>query len=785
MNYPDYQGQIEYSTKIPEKNADNVESESLSGEIKKRLREEGIRLYSHQAEAIDLFLEKKNDTCITTGTASGKTLAYALSIADVLRNGWKRGEKPRALLIYPTKALTRDQKEELEGIFDILGMGDDVNLGIYDGDVSSEKKRKVREEADLILTNFTGLNLYLSHHEKWSRFFENLEIVVIDEAHHYKGLLGMHVAWITRRLRRISRYYSEDPRFILSSATLGNPSEHAENLVGKSFEVVDKDGSERGERELLFWNPPKFHDEIRERRSTHRESSELLAFLVHQDIQTLMFAPSRKMTELDALWSNEVLEDEFEDRYGEIRPYNAGHSKKERRETEKALRSGEVDGVVSTTALELGINIGGIDATVLSGYPGSRISFWQQIGRAGRGTDKVLSVLVPFNSALDQYIVKNPDHLLDEPIEDAVIDLSNNYVYSQHLLSAAEELPLKRQDEELLTERMERAAEMWKREGSLSGNLQRGYRYIRGDFPQQEIDLYSIGKDTFEVKIREEEDIESLPEVERNRAYRDFHPGAIYLHQGEYYKVVEFQKGPQPKVVLEPVDTDYYTTTLRNTDISDVDAMEYRKIENSDGNGSYEVYKGSGKVNIHYFAYKKKRLSDDDLIVTENTGLDPIDFETQVSWIEIPEDIRKDLMEIAEQKVADGEWKNLGKGGKTHYLGALHAAEHSLIHMLPLLMLIDEKDVGGISTNFHPEISDQEDKGAIFIYDGVEGGIGFSHDAYSRFEELAKKSIESLEGCDCQSVRGCPACTYSSDCGNDNKPLNRPLAVKLLKRLVE
>ncbi|MEF8832845.1 MAG: DEAD/DEAH box helicase [Candidatus Thermoplasmatota archaeon] len=568
--YHDYRDQIEFSTTIPEKKADYRESELLNPSLKERLREEQISLYSHQAKTIDLFLEDK-DVCLTTETASGKTLAYALSIAELQA----REEDSKALLIFPTKALTRDQKEELRDIFEL--MDQKAEIGIYDGDVSSDRKRKVRNEADVILTNFSGLNLYLSHHDKWSNFFEDLDLVVVDEAHHYRGLLGIHVAWIIRRLRRVSRYYSKDPGFILTSATLGNPKQHSENLVGKEFRVIDQDGSERGKRDLLFWNPPEFHEKIGERKSTHRESSELMAFLVDQGLQTLMFAPSRKMTELDALWAREILEKEFSNKAAEVRSYHAGHSKKERRKTEKRIREGKTDGVVSTTALELGINIGGIDVTLLSGYPGSRISFWQQIGRAGRGTEEVMSILVPFNSALDQYIVDDPDHLLDEPVEDAVIDISNNHVYSRHLLSAAQELPLKKEDEELFTSKLKKAVEMWKQEGSLAGDLKSRCRYVRNDFPQQKIDLYSIGEDTFEVQIRKDGSLESLPDVEKNRAYREFHPNAIYLHQGEYYQVVEFEEGPQPRIVLEPVDTDYYTETLRDTSISNIKVDESRE----------------------------------------------------------------------------------------------------------------------------------------------------------------------------------------------------------------
>ncbi|MBS3790720.1 MAG: DEAD/DEAH box helicase [Candidatus Thermoplasmatota archaeon] len=761
--YHDYQGQITFSTTLPEKEPEYRESEGLSQHLKKILRTNDISLYSHQAETIDLFL-KGNDVCLTTGTASGKTLAYALSIINLLHEK----EDAKALLVFPTKALTRDQKKELQDIFALFSKN--IEVGIYDGDVSSERKRNVRENADVVLTNFSGLNLYLSHHEKWSTFFEDLEAVIVDEAHHYRGLLGIHVAWIIRRLRRIARYYSKDPRFILTSATLGNPKQHSENLVGKKFEIIDQDGSERGKRNLLFWNPPKFHDKIDERKSTHRESSELMAFLVDKGLKTLMFAPSRKMTELDALWSREVLEEEFSNKKAKVKSYHAGHSKEERRKTEMEMRDGELNGVVSTTALELGINIGSIDVTLLSGYPGSRISFWQQIGRAGREAEEVLSILVPFNSALDQYIVKDPDHILGESIEDAVIDLSNNHVYSKHLLSAAQELPLREEDEDLLTQRLERAGEMWKKEGSLAGTLKSGYRYVRDDFPQQDIDLYSIGENTFEVQIREGDSVKSLPEVDKNRAYREFHPNAIYLHQGEYYKVVRFKEGPQPEVILERVDTDYYTETLRDTNISNIEMEEKRKV------GEYEVCKGTGDVSIHYFAYRKKKLSDDDILSTESLGLDPVTINTQVSWFEIPDHIERKLLKTAEEKVNAGRWV---ESPEKSYMGGLHAAEHSLIHMLPLLMLIDEKDVGGVSTDFHQELG----KPAIFIHDAVEEGVGFSHDAYSRFEELGKRSVKSLEECPCESLKGCPACTFSPDCGNDNEPLNKVLAIDLLEKL--
>ncbi|MEF8874005.1 MAG: DEAD/DEAH box helicase [Candidatus Thermoplasmatota archaeon] len=764
-DFQDYRGQVAFSTFLPGDEADHEESEMLHQDLREKLSRRDIELYSHQARTIDEFLDGEN-VCLTTGTASGKTLAYALCAA----HSFYVDDRSTFLALFPTKALTRDQKVELEEIFSLLDL--DVQLGIYDGDVNSEQKKEVREKADMILTNFTGLNLYLNHHDLWGSFYERLKGIVIDEAHHYTGLFGMHVAWIVRRLRRVAGYYARKPKFILSSATLGNPEEHSKNLVGKDFSVVEEDGSGSGSRELIFWDPPELEDELMEKKSTHRESSDLLAHLVNQRLQTLMFAPSRKMAELDCMWARERLEERYGDVEGKVVPYHAGHTKEKRRETEEKLKRREVDGVVSTTALQLGINIGSIDATILSGYPGSRIDFWQQVGRAGRGSgsegENVVSVLVPFNSSLDQYVVENPDHLLEKSIEDAVIDLSNNKVFSKHLLAAAAELPLREEDIGIFPPKLRKAAEMWKDEGSLYGDLKTGCRYARNDFPQQYIDLYSAGEDTFEVYLREEnEEVESLPEIEKNRAYRDFHLGAIYLHRGKYYKVVEFNKGIQSSVVLEPVDTDHYTVTLRKTDIYDIESEDVKEI------GDVKLHKGRGTVSIHYFSYKKKKLSNDNVLGTEYTGLEPITLNTHLIWVEVPG--------IVEKRVKS-RWNDDESSSKTAYEGALHAAEHGLINMLPVLMLIDERDVGGMSTKHHHEVS--EDGSAIFLYDGVEGGVGFVHDAYGRFEELAEKAKERFENCSCGGVKGCPACTFSSNCGNDNEPLNRVLAIDLLENMM-
>jgi DEAD/DEAH box helicase domain-containing protein len=725
----------------------------LPAELSKKMGEMGVSLYSHQRDALNALKERKN-ICVSTSTSSGKTLIYALQIAS---NYYKK-PKSTALLIYPTKALSRDQLSQLNNLYERLGLN--IAVGVYDGDASPDEKMRIRENANVTITNFQGLNLYLSAHNKWARFMNNLDLVVIDEAHSYSGIQGIHVAWIIRRLERIATRYKSNPQFILTSATIGNPKNHSENLIGKKIEVIDSDGSPHGKREIVFWNPPLLDAKLNIRKSTHRESSGLLANLTHNNLQTLMFAVSRKLTELDAKWTKEVLREKYNDAKVQVKPYNAGHRKEERHIVEGELKQGDINGVVSTNALELGIDIGFLDATILSGYPGSRVSFWQQVGRSGRGGKETTSIMVAFGGPLDQYIIRHPAYLLEDSIENAVVDLSNNIIYSKHLLCAAYEIPLTFDDIEYFGERLIQATQMYLKSGMFSGGIKAGVRFNGDGQPQQAIDIYSTGQNQFDVYIEDRGKLISLPSIEKERAYRDFHPDAIYLHQGEYHKVETFDEGKDPHIILKPIDVDYYTEALKSITIKELAKKGDKTI------GKFGLGWGMGDVNLYYWVYNKKSIVDDTVLGSEPTGLDPFDIHTQVCWLEIPDKIKQKIIE---------------KYGDDGFLGGIHAVEHALISMTPLLFMLDKRDIGGLSVGLHNET----EKATIFTYDGIEGGVGFSQSIYQRFDELAEKTLELIETCPCKGDGGCPSCIMDPQCGNNNTPLHKNAAITLLKLLLD
>lgn len=762
-DFPDYEGQIEHSRRLERRTGGTVPSgEVLPSALAERLP---VDLWGHQARALRA-LRHGEDVCVSTATASGKTYVYALHIARV------HLEDPAstALLVYPTRALSADQKEELDALYDRLNL--DLRVGVYDGDATTEQKRAIRDRADVVITNYAGLNQYLPHHHLWERIYRNLRTVVVEEAHAYSGILGIHAAWITRRLRRVveSDLYGADPRFVLTSATIGNPSDHARRLTGREVTVVDRDDSPRRPRDLVLWNPPKYDEDAPYRKSTHRESSRLLAHLVDRGHQTLMFAPSRKMTELDARWARESLRERSSDG-NTVEPYHAGHLKSERRRVEEGLREGSLDGVVSTTALELGINIGSVDAAILSGYPGSRQSFWQQAGRAGRDDTRVLNVLVAHESALDQYIMHHPEYLLEESVEDAVVDLNNNAVYVTHLAVAASEMPLTRHDTVYFGERLERAVDYLKRKGDAAGNLDTKVHYVGDDRPEADINLYGSGTGTFEVRLRDGDEVVTLDRaVSKQRAYRDFHPGAVYLHRGRQYRVEAFQEDPQPVVELTRTDVDYYTDAVRKPRIQNVETHADRSI------GSFQLRRGRGEVEVHYPLYRCKDIGSQTVKDTRSTELDdPVTLRTDLLWLEVPESLVTSLRSGTGNAARRGEASQ-----QDPFLGGIHAVEHGLVHMAPTELLIEKRDLGGLSVPDHPETGCP----TVFLYDAVDGGLGFTRAMFEKFGALVRRTRDLIEACDCGSPRGCPACVMDYRCGNNNSPLHTATATAILNRLV-
>lgn len=767
-SYPKYYGQIEYVHTQQRKAAQTVPASTvLPDRIADRL---DFDLYTHQADALNALKNDEN-VCVSTSTSSGKTLVYALHIA---RN-YLSSQDTTAMLVYPTKALARDQQENLTELYEELGL--DINVSVYDGDTPSNERPKIRNEANVVITNFSGLNVYLPSYPKWSRVFQNIDVVAIDESHSYTGIQGMHVSWIVRRFKRILAEFDANPQYVLTSATIGNPNEHSMALTGEKVTVIDNDGSPRGKRDIVFWNPPMLdmdEDSDFGRVPANQEATQLLTHLTTKNVQTLMFSRARKSTELNSERVQRILnnpENPINGRNVNVESYNAGHGKETRRKTEDQLKTGALDGVISTNALELGIDIGSVDATIMCGYPGTRQSFWQQLGRSGRGTSDALSILVADYDNIDQFIMKNPDYVLGDHIEDAVIDMENNPVYAKHILCAANEVPLMERDKQYFgNERLERVVKMWKRTGKLVGDLEAGVQFNDRTRPQSSISMYAAGDDQFNIHC-ESGSLDMEP-IDRERAYRDFHEGAIHLHRGDTYEVTNVTNhGPQPTINLKKDNSiDYYTQTESDISIRELEKMESREI------GDFELCWGKGTVEAHYHSFVQKKIGSDTVIgAPKATGNDPIEMRTQMLWFEVPDNVQQQMIEDTAFDGGDDS-RAVPEG----YLGGLHAAEHGMIAMAPLELMMDKNDLGGQSVWNHSEF----DNAAVIIYDGIAGGLGFSKSIYKKFEQIAANTNDMIHTCGCPGTEGCPACVMSSNCGDNNEPLHTAQATRLFDELL-
>lgn len=799
-SFPDYEGQVVDSRRLDAQPAATVPpDEVLSPVLADRLETE---LFSHQAEALEGLAADEN-VVVTTSTSSGKTWVYALQIA---RN-YLADPESTALCLYPMKALTRDQEQalnnRLRGDWDL-----DPMVGVYDGDTPAERKRRIRESANVILTNPAGLNVYLPRHARdsgWHRFYANLDLVVVDEAHEYSGVTGTHVAWILRRLRRILRYYDTDPQFVLTTATIGNPAEHARRLTGEQFQVVDDDGSPRGRRDVVLWEPPVDWDQLEDdepdgaageravdptadfeqaRRSTGSEAAKVTAHLAVNDLQTLQFCSARQGTEIAAKQTLEAADSHALTTEIDIEPYHAGLGKQTRRGVENQLKDGHVDAVASTNALELGIDIGSVDATVTAGYPGTKQSFWQQVGRAGRGTADALSVMVGSDDAMDAYILDNPEYLFDESVEDAVVSIDNEPVYADHLLAAASERPLTRDDAPVLggEERFREMVAMWQDAGLLdeTGRLDgRGVIYTGDARPQSRISLYGTSGREFEVRCVNG-DIDHDP-IATERAYRDYHEGALFLHAGQQYEVVEVvDQGAHPRILVEQTQTGRYTQTLSTKHITNLRPSEHRSLA-----GDCDLAFGRGTVEVTYDQYMVRKISTGEVVRGPiPTGSPPMTLDTEVMWVSLPERHlaatidRLDAPLLQPTERASQDSRVPGAEDRYTYAGGLHAAEHGVIQLAPLELLVDSSDIGGLSTARH---HDESIPGPVwFVHDGIDGGIGFTRAIYEHFDTIAERTREHIAECDCQRRRGCPLCVMSENCGNNNDPLDRATARLIL-----
>jgi DEAD/DEAH box helicase domain-containing protein len=721
---------------------------SVDRGLAEALRSAGIdSLYSHQVEALEAAGE--GNVVITSGTASGKSLSFNLPVLDAVA----RQPKRRALYLYPTKALAQDQARKLSEL-----RPPELRHAIYDGDTPKDDRPAIRRRSNLVLTNPDMLNVgVLPHHKSWGDFLANLGWVVVDEAHTYRGVFGSHVANVLRRLRRVSRLYGADPRFVCTSATIANPVELAERLCGGGFRLVDSDGAPRAARRIAMWNPPLIDEDSGTRRSVLSEAADLLAELVAAGTRTICFMRSRRGIELILRFVRMRLEEDGRPELAaRISPYRAGYTPQQRREIESALARGELLGVVATDALELGIDIGELDAAICVTFPGTVASLRQMWGRAGRRRSG-LALYIAGQDALDQFFCRHPDEFLERPVEAAILDHESEQIQLQHLLAAAFEAPLGgtgeliEGDDEVLGPRWRERAEQLVRLGELRRG--RAGRYVpRGPgFPAGRISLRSASADS--VVVIDRPSGELLGEVEAERAFATVHPGAVYLHLGRSYEVRELDVEAR-RAVVEPFEGDWYTQPKKETEVFVERAERARRAL------GVELTFGAVSVTEQVMAFQRKRLSDHEVIDMVALELPEQNFLTQGLWYTLGEEL-------------------IGAIPTEALLGALHATEHSQIAVLPLLAMCDRWDIGGLSTNVHA----QTGLPTIFIYDGYPGGVGITRRGHEEFEVLVRDAALLVSECPCQD--GCPSCVQSPKCGNLNEPLHKAGALALMRRMLE
>jgi DEAD/DEAH box helicase domain-containing protein len=691
-------------------------------------------LYLHQRRAWDAAARGEH-VVITTGTASGKSLAFNLPVLDAIA----REPKTRALYLYPTKALAQDQARALGEL-----KAPNVRAGIYDGDTPSERRWQIRRWANIILTNPDMLHVgVLPHHDRWADVLHNLRFVVVDEAHVYRGVFGSHVGNVLRRLRRLARVYDADPQFLLATATIANPVELAASLAGIDAAGVDLDAAPRAERTIALWNPELLDVELGLRASALGEASRLMAGLVSRGLRTICFAKSRKAAELIHRFTVQRVDAETGKR---LAPYRAGYTPAQRRDIERRLVEGELLGVTSTDALELGIDIGLLDCALSVGFPGTVASLRQQWGRAGR-RGHGLAVLVASEDALDQYFMREPETLLGRRVEAAILDHTNPRVLDGHVRAAAFEAPVDDADRETLgDEALERAA--------LLPDLKltkAGYVWAGRDYPAGQVTLRSTSADSFSVVDAETGSILGL--VERERAYSTVHEGAVYLHLGESYLVRELDLASRTAVVT-PYSGDFYTQAKKETTTA---IEETLRAERRCG---LELAFGRVSVTEQVVAYKKMSIRDQATLEIVALDLPETSFETEAIWY-VPEPEQLD-----------------GLSEMPKLLSTLHAAEHSMIALLPLWAMCDRWDIGGLSTNVHFQTGEP----TVFVYDGHAGGVGITERGFEAFEGWVADTARMLEGCPCAD--GCPSCVQSPKCGNLNEMLDKDGALTFLRRLV-
>jgi DEAD/DEAH box helicase domain-containing protein len=719
------------------------------------------RLYLHQAQAVDAVRDGQH-VVVATSTASGKTLCYNVPILEAIA----LDSQTRAMYLFPTKALAQDQLRALKELIHHFknasaknqGGQPPVNpvFGIYDGDTPKNSRSQLRREANIVLTNPDMLHLgILPNHRLWGQYFKNLKYVVVDEAHIYRGVFGSHVAAVLRRLTRLCQTYDSQPQFICCSATIANPGEHIERLVGHHPIVIDNDGSPQAPKQFALWNPPFVDKKKTARRSPNGEAANLFAQLARHEIRNITFTKARVVAELILSYTRQTL-DRIEPQYKDrIASYRAGYLAEHRREIEQALFRGDLIGVTATSALELGVDVGGLEATVSVGYPGTIASLWQQAGRAGRGTSSSLAILVGLDNPLDQYFMRYPDQLFGRSHEHALIDPGNVYILEQHLPCAAYEQPLTPADEQHFGHGFVEAMVKLEERGLVSYTSDQDKWYFRGkDYPAEQVSIRSVGSQPIVLVDGSRNNIR-LEEMDEASAFGRVHPGAVYMHQGENYLVTELDL-QQSRATLVPARVDYYTQAHERSEINIIRSLNHHQMQYS------TIYWGAVRVTQQVVGYRRVRhfseanLGDSPLEMPANV------FETRALWWDVP-----------------AAWAgHLGRRG-WDFMGGLHAIEHAAIGLLPLFAMCDRWDIGGLSTPLHPDTESPQ----IFIYDGYPGGVGITEQGFSLISELWEATLAAIKTCPCDD--GCPSCIFSPKCGNNNEPLDKRAAVWILESLLK
>ncbi len=712
----------------------------LDPALQASLTEAGItRLYSHQHRAISSILAGK-DILVATPTASGKSMVYNLPVLNDLF-----GDDPgHSLYLFPLKALAQDQHNVLETLFKKLPAGiREKHLhfsALFDGDTGSYRRRKIRDTPPrVLLTNPEMVHLsILPYHQNWTDFFSRLRYVVIDEVHSYRGVLGSHMAWVLRRLQRIATSYGADPTFILLSATIGNPKKLGELLLNKSVEVITESGAPQAKKNMLFINPWD---------SAAYTASQLLEAAVKRGLRTIVYTQSRKMTELINLWTAPRL-GKLSSR---VSAYRAGFLPEERREIEQQLFSGKLLGVISTSALELGIDIGDLDLCILVGYPGSIMATWQRGGRVGRTLRQSAIILIGQEDALDQYFMRRPEDFFARSPESAVLNPENSTIMEQHLVCCAAESPLLKDEILLENSTIASSVKDLSRIGSLLETATGGKWISARKYPQRHISLRGGGKN---MSIIDMEQGEIVGEIDTLRGMKECHPGAVYLHRATTWLVEKFDLLAN-EVIVHKETPKYFTRPMTEKRTEILEVLERK--------ASFGVRVSLGRVRVteKVTGYQKRHSVTQKMISTTTLELPEQIIETEGLWIDIPHT----TVSLLEQE-------------KHHFMGAIHAMEHAMIALFPLLVLCDRNDIGGISCPLH----DQTEMASIFIYDGYPGGVGLAREAFRKMDSLLTQTEQTIASCGCNN--GCPSCVHSPRCGSGNRPIDKKACLFLLAEIL-